>query len=65
MASTQPLPRATEQPHQPVSAVLFLLSTFKISLPILLMAWRASSRCLPTPKRTTSRWLHSWLLDSS
>lgn len=54
-----------ERPHQPVSAVLFLLSTFKMSLLILLMACRASSRCFPTPKRTTRRWLHSWLLDSS
>lgn len=53
------------RPHQPVSAVLFLLSTFKMSLLILLMACRASSRCFPTPKRTTRRWLHSWLLDSS
>ena len=29
------------------------------------MAWRASSRCFPTPNSTTNRWLHSWLHDSS
>lgn len=49
----------------PVSAVLLRLSTFKMSLVIFLMVCRASSRSLPTPYRTTSRWLHSWLALSS
>lgn len=32
---------------------------------IFLMVCLASSRSLPTPYRTTSRWLHSWLALSS
>lgn len=36
-----------------------------MSLVIFLIVCRASSRCFPTPKRTTSLWLHSWLHDSS
>lgn len=36
-----------------------------MSLVIFLIVCRASSRCFPTPKRTTNRWLHSWLHDSS
>lgn len=49
----------------PVSAVLLRLRTFKMSLVIFLMVCRASSLNLPTPYRTTNRWLHSWLLLSS
>lgn len=49
----------------PVSAVLLRFSTFKMSLVIFLMVCRASSLNLPTPYRTTKRWLHSWLLLSS
>lgn len=51
--------------YLPVSAVLLRLSTFKMSLVIFLMVCRASSLNLPTPYRTTNRWLHSWLLLSS
>lgn len=49
----------------PVSAVLLRLRTFRMSLVIFLMVCRASSLSLPTPYRTTSRWLHSWLALSS
>lgn len=49
----------------PVSAVLLRLRTFKMSLVIFLMVCRASSLSLPTPYKTTNRWLHSWLLLSS